>query len=199
MRCTILVLSLALVAMVSCSQPAPLVPPHMMSPKASCPWDISEMKSAALSGSFLPSNTTILEARVLAWHEIVSIKSFVGVYDESLLWLRINVGSSTKWALAWLIRTPHGEYHQWRYSLVLDADRPPCMVYEIPPRNKDVYWFLQLGSSGPGSWPFKPIMELQLIKCGVDQHEWNNAIGETPTMFYDLAPIPYFTEGRDIH
>jgi hypothetical protein len=122
-----------------------------------------------------------VEIRLLAWKTEEDDRPLL--VDSALAWCRVESEDNVSWALVLLFRHPR-DGPQWHLSEIYDHPWSPVRFYDHPPRNTDVYQFLD-------SEPHRPFFRVNrsgsagfhILSSGVRVISWYSAIGERPTRF----------------
>lgn len=158
------------------------------------PWNYEELVASATRGM---DTRQLKSVRLLAWHTQEDGRPVR--YDAALLWIHFSSSSGQeKWALVIMDRnpldaplakrwTPSYQGHSWK----------PVAIFDSPPRNKDVYKFIE------GHWKFEPDSSVwegikltdgqwrpvrtagfRILAGAVRVRTWRDAVGEAPVRFH---------------
>jgi hypothetical protein len=156
------------------------------------PWNYAEMMASATTG-IPPSH--VKDARLLAWHTQQDGKPVR--FDAALIWLHVAPAPKPDvWLLVMLARHPLDADAVWVTSFQ-GHQWSPVIVYARPPRNKEVYSFID------GHWDFEPDNSVterlklvnkkwvrvrragfSVVAGAIRSKTWIDVIGEKPVKFH---------------
>lgn len=155
-------------------------------------WNYAEMMARATAG--IPPSQ-VKGARLLAWHTQEDGRPVR--FDAALIWLHVApTPKPDVWLLVMLARHPLDAGAVWVTSFQ-GHQWSPVKVYDHPPRNEEVYSFIE------GHWDFEPDNSVteglklvnnkwvrvrragfSILASAVRSKTWNYVIGEMPVKFH---------------
>ena len=141
-------------------------------------WNYDKMKADGLEAlyNYKPQNPNV---RLLAWHTLELLDAEDRPYriNAALLWIEFSVSSGKKkWALLDLYEHSSGKW--FPSEVFTNTGWFPLRVFNFPPRNQQVYQFLQY-------WEFQP-KKGKLVAAAIRKQTWQKVIGAAPTKDYAL-------------
>lgn len=119
-----------------------------------------------------------VDVELLAWSTNEDDRPLL--YDQALVWARINDGDRDRWAILMMYRHP-SEDREW-YLSIMTHSKFPVEYFDRAPRNAEVHEFIDQ-SIHPNFFAMNPD-GFRTLDHRVRRWAWYRAIGELPTRSY---------------